>query len=97
MSDFIQFVLSFLWSYMCTVKTMSSPSVASSPPDHHHPPPLPPHHQKQSPHQLQQQQLISIDDSITTTNSGEPESLQYLKPANEDAVAWSEGASDLLF
>ncbi|XP_055306272.1 uncharacterized protein LOC129570613 isoform X2 [Sitodiplosis mosellana] len=44
------------------------------------------------------QQLISIDSSTTaTSNGGDPESLQYLKPANEDAVAWSEGASDLLF
>lgn len=30
--------------------------------------------------------------------SGEPDSLQYLKPANDDqTVVWSEGASDLLF
>lgn len=72
------------------MKTISSPSVVASFPDHHH------HHQKKSQHQSQQQ-LISIDDSITTTTGGEPESLQYLKPANEDAVAWSEGASDLLF
>lgn len=32
------------------------------------------------------------------TNGGEPESLQYLKPASDDqTVVWSEGASDLLF
>lgn len=33
-----------------------------------------------------------------STNGGEPESLQYLKPATDDqTVVWSEGASDLLF
>lgn len=42
-------------------------------------------------------QLISIDGPTATSNGGDPDSLQYLKPANEDAVAWSEGASDLLF
>lgn len=42
------------------------------------------------------QQLISIDSSAATSNGSEPDSLQYLKP-NEDAVVWSEGASDLLF
>lgn len=50
-----------------------------------------------SPPDHHQQQLISIDNSTATSNGGDPESLQYLKPANEDAVAWSEGASDLLF
>lgn len=43
------------------------------------------------------QQLISIDGPTATSNGSESDSLQYLKPANEDAVAWSEGASDLLF
>lgn len=44
------------------------------------------------------QQLISIDGTSTTANGSESDSLQYLKPmATEDAVAWSEGASDLLF
>lgn len=43
------------------------------------------------------QQLISIDVATATSNGSESDSLQYLKPANEDAVAWSEGASDLLF
>lgn len=43
------------------------------------------------------QQLISIDGSTAPSNGSEPDSLQYLKPANEDAVVWSEGASDLLF
>lgn len=32
------------------------------------------------------------------TNGLDPDSLQYLKPASdEQTVAWSEGASDLLF
>lgn len=43
------------------------------------------------------QQLISIEGSTAPSNGSEPDSLQYLKPANEDAVVWSEGASDLLF
>lgn len=36
--------------------------------------------------------------SLLNGQNGEPESLQYLKPASDDqTVAWSEGASDLLF
>ncbi|XP_031637944.1 uncharacterized protein LOC116350325 isoform X2 [Contarinia nasturtii] len=69
-------------------KSVSSPTAISSP------------DRQSSPQSPQHQQLISVDGSTSATpssNGGEPESLQYLKPANEDAVAWSEGASDLLF
>lgn len=35
---------------------------------------------------------------LQTNNGGDVDSLQYLKPASDDqTVAWSEGASDLLF
>lgn len=46
----------------------------------------------------EEQQARSRGDSLL--NGGDPESLQYLKPATDDeTVAWSEGtsATDLLF
>lgn len=42
-------------------------------------------------------QTVSVN-GTPMVNGSEPESLQYLKPASDDqTVAWSEGASDLLF
>lgn len=90
------FSLSLPENKKIVAKTVASPTHASSPSSEH----LHSHHyhQQQPPSPQQQHQLISIDDATAmTTNGGEPESLQYLKPAIEDAVAWSEGASDLLF
>lgn len=64
--------------------TSAEKLITSTPPDNHH------------------QQLITIDgtsaNAPTLPNGVDSESLQYLKPASDDqTVAWSEGASDLLF
>lgn len=50
-----------------------------------------------SPTQSKEEQARNGDNSL---NGGDPESLQYLKPASdEETVAWSEGtrATDMLF
>lgn len=55
------------------------------------PPPQPPSHLSPAIDQLHK-------DTNGTTNGMDTDSLQYLKPASdEQTVAWSEGASDLLF
>lgn len=60
--------------------------------------------QQQRPHQQtlnvnkQIEPLIQHSDGPPSSNGIDQDSLQYLKPASdEQTVAWSEGASDLLF